>query len=71
MPTVITPGFPAQNPVRLDFAAWVARMRTPPEKISMIRALQSETPLEVREALAIEEDGSFSIQTGLWWWQAK
>lgn len=58
-------------PVRLDFTTWVTRMLTPPEKISMIRTLQSETPLEVREALAIEEDGSFSIQTGLWWGQAK
>ena len=57
-------------PVRLDFATWVARMRTPAEKVSIIRTLQSEAPLEVREALAIEQDGSFSIQTGLWWGKA-
>ncbi len=58
-------------PVRLDFPSWVERIRTPAEKIAMIRRLQSEAPVEVREALAIEEDGSFTLQTGLWWGQAK
>ncbi|EIC29137.1 MULTISPECIES: class I SAM-dependent methyltransferase [Methylomicrobium] len=54
-------------PVRLEFASWVATIRTPPSKVAMIREIQIEAPREVREALAIEEDGSFTIQTGLLW----
>jgi ubiquinone/menaquinone biosynthesis C-methylase UbiE len=52
--------------VRLDFALWAERMKTPKPKVEMIRILQQEAPSEVLEALAIEEDGSFSIRTGLW-----
>jgi len=57
----------SQWTIRLDFAAWVARMRTPAENVSMIRMLQSSAPLEVQQALSIEKDGSFSMRTGLWW----
>ncbi|MCC6710698.1 MAG: methyltransferase domain-containing protein [Gammaproteobacteria bacterium] len=54
-------------PTRMEFVSWVERMRTPPDKIRMIRALQLQAPQEVRDALAIEEDGSFTLQTGLFW----
>lgn len=54
-------------PVRLAFAPWVARMRTPPLRIDAIRALQQGAPQEVRQALAIEDDGSFTAHTGLFW----
>ncbi|TEA77433.1 class I SAM-dependent methyltransferase [Allopusillimonas ginsengisoli] len=54
---------------RLAFEPWVTRMRTSPERVAMIRAMQREAPAEVRQALAIEEDGSFSMKTGLWWAQ--
>jgi len=54
-------------PVRLEFPSWVANSRTPPAKVAMIRALQREAPLEVREALATEADGSFTLQTALIW----
>jgi hypothetical protein len=54
-------------PLRLEFASWVARMRTSPDRTSMIRALQNEAPREVQEGLAIEPDGSFVVKTGLFW----
>ena len=57
-------------PVRLDFASWVARMRTPTQNVAMIRQMQHDAPREVREALAMEADGSFTIRTGLWWARA-
>lgn len=60
----------ARWPTRLDFAAWVARMRTPAQNVAMIRQMQTEAPAEVREALALEGDGSFTMQTGLWWARA-
>jgi SAM-dependent methyltransferase len=49
--------------IRLDFASWIARMRTPPERVAAIRAVQSAMPREVRDYLALEEDGSFTIET--------
>lgn len=54
-------------PTRMEFVSWVERMRTPPNKIAMIRSLQIQAPQEVRDALAIEDDGSFTLQTGLFW----
>jgi ubiquinone/menaquinone biosynthesis C-methylase UbiE len=57
----------AQWPMRLEFASWVERMRTPADRVAVIRSLQTGAPREVREALAIEPDGSFTIQTGLFW----
>jgi ubiquinone/menaquinone biosynthesis C-methylase UbiE len=54
-------------PLRLEFAPWVERMRTSPDRTSMIRALQNDAPREVQEALAIEPDGSFVVKTGLFW----
>jgi len=54
-------------PTRLEFGSWVTRMRTPAERVSMIRALQRDAPREVRTALSIEDDGSFTAATGLWW----
>ena len=57
----------ASWPTRMEFMSWVERMRTPPNKIAMIRGLQIQAPQEVRDALAIEEDGSFTLQTGLFW----
>jgi ubiquinone/menaquinone biosynthesis C-methylase UbiE len=52
---------------RLEFASWVERMRTPADRVAVIRSLQEGAPREVREALAIEPDGSFTIRTGLFW----
>ena len=52
-----------QWPLRLAFAPWVERMRTPPERTSILRAMQNEAPREVQEALAFESDGSFTVRT--------
>lgn len=52
-------------PTHIDFTTWVARMRTPPSRMAMIRELQNDAPQEVQEALAIEGDGSFTFHTGL------
>lgn len=49
--------------LRLDFASWVERMKTPPAHVAAIRSLQQRAPAEVREYFAIEEDGSFTVDT--------
>jgi len=54
-------------PLRLELASWTARMATPPARVAMIRELQAEAPEEVRQDLAIEADGSFSVWTALYW----
>jgi ubiquinone/menaquinone biosynthesis C-methylase UbiE len=54
-------------PTRLDFASWIERMRTPAERVAVIRSLQEGAPREVRQVLRIEADGSFTIRTGLFW----
>ena len=64
-------GFPdfreAQWPLRLDFASWLERMRTPQLRAAVIRELQGSAAREVQEALAFEADGSFTVRTGLFW----
>ena len=54
-------------PIRLEFASWVHRMGTPADVVAVIRSLQEGAPREVREALQIQADGSFTIRTGLFW----
>ncbi|MEK0082409.1 class I SAM-dependent methyltransferase [Benzoatithermus flavus] len=49
--------------LRLEFASWVARMRTPELHVQAIRSLQAAAPAEVRAHFAIEPDGSFTIDT--------
>lgn len=56
--------------LRLEFAPWVARMEVPPERVSLIRAFQRAAPSEVRNGLAFEADGSFTVRTGLFWARA-
>jgi hypothetical protein len=57
----------ADWPTRLEFATWAERMRTPADRVAVIRSLQEGAPQEVRQALRIEADGSFTIRTGLFW----
>jgi ubiquinone/menaquinone biosynthesis C-methylase UbiE len=57
----------AEWPTRLEFGSWVERMCTPAERVAVIRSLQEGAPVEIREALQIEADGSFTIRTGLFW----
>lgn len=54
-------------PSTLEFDSWVTRMRTPEQRVAMIRSLQREAPAEVQAALTIQADGSFTPHTGLWW----
>jgi len=59
----------AEWPTHLEFASWVERMQTPADRVAVIRSLQEGAPREVREALAIEPDGSFNLRTGLFWFR--
>ncbi len=54
-------------PLRLEFASWVERMRTPRTRVEVIRELQSSAAREVQEALGLEADGAFTVRTGLFW----
>ena len=60
-------GFAAHNVrtwrLRLEFASWIARMRTPDVLVAAIKALHAAAPREVREHYAFEADGSFTIDT--------
>ncbi|HEY3988722.1 MAG TPA: class I SAM-dependent methyltransferase [Acidobacteriaceae bacterium] len=49
-------------PVKIEFAGWVARQRTQPERIAAIRALWSAAPDEVRSFFEVQSDGSFTLQ---------
>ncbi len=55
------------SPLRLDFAAWIARMRTPEIHVAALRALQAGAPSEVKRALSYAADGSFTCTTGAFW----
>ena len=54
-------------PLTLDFAAWVKRMQTPPEKVAMLRQLLSEASPQARAAFEIrtEDPWSFTIPIGV------
>ena len=43
----------------IDFDTWVARMRTPADSVTGIRALWAHAPDEVRSHYAVQADGSF------------
>ena len=58
-----TTGAKTARRLRLDFAAWVTRMRTPDLNVSAIRMLQARMPREVTDYLELEDDGSFTIDT--------
>jgi SAM-dependent methyltransferase len=51
--------------LRMDFATWTARMRTPPLHTAAIRALQQGAGAEVAAHFAMAADGSFTIDTML------
>jgi ubiquinone/menaquinone biosynthesis C-methylase UbiE len=47
--------------LRIEFASWIARTRTPPLLADAIRMIQQNAPEEVRGRLGIEPDGSFQL----------
>jgi SAM-dependent methyltransferase len=53
------------HPLPLAFDGWVARMDPPAAHVEAIRSLQSGASSMVRDALAIEADGSFAITVAL------
>lgn len=53
--------------LRLEFASWVERMRTPQVFRDAIRALQRGVGAEVRDYFEIGEDGSFSTDVMVLW----
>ena len=55
----------AQWPTPMAFDEWVQRMKTPPDRVAVLRQLIAQAPHEVRGALAVQDDGSFTLTTGL------
>lgn len=51
--------------LRLEFAPWIARMRTPDAHVAAIRSLHGRAPAEVRDYFEIGDDGSFTVDTAL------
>lgn len=47
--------------IRLAFADWVTRAKTPPSRIAAIEDLLAKAPAEARARLGVEEDGSFHL----------
>ncbi|GJE09387.1 MULTISPECIES: class I SAM-dependent methyltransferase [Methylobacterium] len=60
-----TPGALMASRPRMEFASWIARMRTPGPQVAAIRALQAAAPTEVMEYFHIEADGSFLLDSVL------
>ncbi|MGC4029199.1 MAG: class I SAM-dependent methyltransferase [Steroidobacteraceae bacterium] len=64
-----TSGFRAAQmrswPLRLEFTSWTQRMRVPDPVIAQLRSMLAQAPEEVRQALQIEPDGSFTARVGL------
>ena len=52
-------------PLRLEFASWTERMRTPAPVAAQIRALFAAAPATVRETLRVEDDGTFTVPVAL------
>lgn len=61
----LVPGAASQHRVRLGFASWVERMRTPKVQVDAIRALQAAVSPSVTRYFATEPDGSFCIDVAL------
>lgn len=51
-----------QRTLRMEFAVWTARTRTPAPMADAIRALWAGAPAVVREHFAVGEDGSFDLR---------
>jgi ubiquinone/menaquinone biosynthesis C-methylase UbiE len=47
--------------IDIDFDSWVARMRTPAERVTAIRSLWGSAPDEVKQYFDVKADGSFKL----------
>lgn len=61
----LRPGSVGVHRVRLDFASWVERMRTPQVQVDAIRALQAAMSASVSQYFGIGADGSFDLDVAL------
>ncbi|MDP4022605.1 class I SAM-dependent methyltransferase [Methylobacterium sp. NEAU 140] len=59
------PGAVLESRPYMEFATWIARMRTPNAHVAAIRALQAVAPAEVAAHFRIEPDGSFLLDSAL------
>lgn len=59
------PAVDSEWELRIDFTSWVERMRTPAPAVTMIRTLLDQAPAEVRHALKVEPDSSFTLRCAL------
>jgi ubiquinone/menaquinone biosynthesis C-methylase UbiE len=57
------PGDVTRRRLPLDFASWIARMRTPEPHVQAIRSLQQRASDEIVRHFDIRPDGSFTIDT--------
>jgi ubiquinone/menaquinone biosynthesis C-methylase UbiE len=60
----LRPGSVSLHRVRLEFASWVERMRTPKIQVDAIRAVQAAMSDSVTRYFAISPDGSFNLDIG-------
>lgn len=51
--------------VFIEFASWIKRINTPEQHAAMIRTLLTEAPDEVKHALKVQPDSSFTMQAAL------
>ncbi|KQN79217.1 SAM-dependent methyltransferase [Duganella sp. Leaf61] len=51
--------------LHMQFDEWTARMRTPAERVTAIRSLLRGAPMETRDYFAVQDDGSFTIDSTL------
>ena len=51
-----------QWPLPIEFASWIKRMRTSPERVAAIQAMWNAAPDEVRSFFEVQPDGSFTLQ---------
>lgn len=61
----LTPGSVSAHRLRLDFASWIERMRTPKLQADAIRAIQSAMSESVLRHFEIGADGSFDLDVAL------
>lgn len=51
--------------IRLEFASWVERMRTPKVQVDAIKALEAAMSESVQRYFEIGADGSFNLEIAL------
>lgn len=49
-------------PLRMEFDTWVARMKTPADRVAVLRGLIQGAPKEVRDHFNVSADSSFDLQ---------